>query len=470
MLKQVIAATPRADRPHEQGVVAQRRSLALTFLLTLGLVLSQVSSAVARDHLAPLRACISGFHASYWNEQWSTASLGAPGQTITGWIQLVNTGCSTWTKGTSTEARLGTWSPEPGQDQNSPLCADGLSGWLVVNGHAYCSRIQMADNFVAYNSIGNFNFTLKAPDLCSPAGCSGLYTLHLRPVIDGTTWMEDLGLWVQLKVGSYWGVSNTAFNKPNGTPMMTPQGTCYYCVPSATSAWISYVYVRNTGADTTQPNSQSDLWNTEFNTLTHTYGGAETSWTTVSCGSYYRRLANDSKDDGVDPYGAAWGIYDRTPAGYYYHMNTYTNADSATRGVAYKLASYDEPVAVLFDRGGHYVLATAVDANLNPNLYRYQTTISNVYVRDPWVSQASQLIKYANTGGGWLSHFNQYGWNGQAPTVTHPADCPGNCHDDARNGYGTYYVNTSTPTLWWTKWVTVERDPGTTNPDTANIN
>jgi hypothetical protein len=116
-----------------------------------------------------------------------------------------------------------------------------------------------------------------------------------------------------------------------------------------------------------------------------------------------------------------------------------------------------------------------VDADLNPNIYRYQTTISNVYVRDPWKTQASQLIKYANSSTAWLVHFNQYGWDGQGTPVTHPADCPrngtpGNCHDDAHNGYGTYVLDSATSSLWWTKWVTIERDAAQTNPDTANIN
>jgi hypothetical protein len=78
------------------------------------------------------------------------------------------------------------------------------------------------------------------------------------------------------------------------------------------------------------------------------------------------------------------------PGGYYYEMNNYPSLDYATRGIAQKLAQYDEPVGILIDNGGHYVLATGVDSNLDPNIQGnfWTMTISNVYIRDPWVPVA----------------------------------------------------------------------------------
>ena len=47
---------------------------------------------------------------------------------------------------------------------------------------------------MAPGAIGTFSFRVKAP------AAAGLYAIHLRPVVDATTWMEDEGVYLILSV------------------------------------------------------------------------------------------------------------------------------------------------------------------------------------------------------------------------------------------------------------------------------
>jgi hypothetical protein len=51
-----------------------------------------------------------------------------------------------------------------------------------------------AEAVVAPGELGTFRFTLRAP------ATPGTYALHLRPVIDGLTWMEDEGVFMAMTV------------------------------------------------------------------------------------------------------------------------------------------------------------------------------------------------------------------------------------------------------------------------------
>ena len=54
-------------------------------------------------------------------------------------------------------------------------------------------RGYFSSNF-APGGVGTFSFQVRAP--LTP----GTYALHLRPVIDGTTWMEDQGVFLIITV------------------------------------------------------------------------------------------------------------------------------------------------------------------------------------------------------------------------------------------------------------------------------
>ena len=107
-------------------------------------------------------------------------------------MAYLNTGSRGWVLGRMGEvAYLGTWGPEPGQDQPSPLGGDGTfgtppTGWLRFNRVA----IQPA-GYVGPTQVAWFQFTIQAP------GRPGTYRLYLRPLVEGATWLEDVGVfWI----------------------------------------------------------------------------------------------------------------------------------------------------------------------------------------------------------------------------------------------------------------------------------
>ena len=133
---------------------------------------------------------IPGFHAQ-WFGQSGYPRL-CPGDTSQATVAYYNSGSIGWVRGRIGEvAYLGTWDWEPGQDKASALGGDGTNsspntGWPRYNRIA----IQPA-SYVGPGQVAWFQFTIKAPS--EP----GTYLLYLRPLIEGATWMEDIGVnWV----------------------------------------------------------------------------------------------------------------------------------------------------------------------------------------------------------------------------------------------------------------------------------
>ena len=119
------------------------------------------------------------FHAAFQSESaWPTL---APGASTTLTVKFQNTGTATWQKGVA------------GQQANLGLNGDSLvfanlgmnNGWLSANRLA-----TTVESSVAPGQIGTFTFSVRAP--IAP----GTYSLPLRPVIDGVTWMEDQGVFM----------------------------------------------------------------------------------------------------------------------------------------------------------------------------------------------------------------------------------------------------------------------------------
>ena len=107
-----------------------------------------------------------------------------PGQTsgpLT--LTFTNTGSKPWTKGAA------------GQQANLGINLDdrtwaGLSvGWLTPDRPA-----AQTEAVVATGQSGTFTFQVKAP------AAAGVYLIHLRPVVDGTVWMEDEGVFLVVTV------------------------------------------------------------------------------------------------------------------------------------------------------------------------------------------------------------------------------------------------------------------------------
>ncbi len=129
-----------------------------------------------------------GLHAE-WYGQSGYPTLCA-GQRSTATVAFYNSGSIGWIRGRIGEvAYLGTWAPEPGQDQPSLLGGDGQRGspdtaWPRYNRIA----IQPAD-YIGPGQIAWFQFTIQAP------AARGSYRLYLRPLIEGAMWLEDYGVY-----------------------------------------------------------------------------------------------------------------------------------------------------------------------------------------------------------------------------------------------------------------------------------
>jgi cysteine-rich secretory family protein len=127
-------------------------------------------------------ATVVNYHSAWFSETgFPTLSVGQISGPLT--ITFRNTGGQSWNKGTlGQEARLGI-----NLDDNTWA---GLSvNWPISNRPAVQTEAS-----VIPGALGTFTFQVKAP------ATPGLYAIHLRPVIDGVTWMEDQGVFLYITV------------------------------------------------------------------------------------------------------------------------------------------------------------------------------------------------------------------------------------------------------------------------------
>lgn len=130
---------------------------------------------------------IDGLHAA-WYGQSGYMTL-CPGQRATAVLAYLNTGTIGWVAGAPGQtALLGTWYPDPGQDQPSPLGGDGTQGSPNTGWPAYNRPAVQPAAYVGPGQVAWFQFTLQAPTT------PGTYRLALRPLIEGVQWMEDYGV------------------------------------------------------------------------------------------------------------------------------------------------------------------------------------------------------------------------------------------------------------------------------------
>lgn len=136
---------------------------------------------------------LPGFH-SAWYGQSGYMSL-CPGEQSTATVAFRNSGSFGWVAGRMGEAAyLGTWGPEPGQDRPSKLGGDGYLG-TPNTGWPRTDRVAVQPApYVGPGQVAWFRFVVQAP--LTP----GYYRLYLRPLIEGTAWLEDQGVFWQLVV------------------------------------------------------------------------------------------------------------------------------------------------------------------------------------------------------------------------------------------------------------------------------
>ncbi|HRY59913.1 MAG TPA: protease inhibitor I42 family protein [Patescibacteria group bacterium] len=156
-----------------------------------------------------------------------------PGEIRTVWIEVKNTGTQTWYSGIPRSiddpstgfVNLGTGSkydPQSrGKDYQSdfnyyiPSSCVGCGYWLSVNRPAsiYTDGIKPGWNT-------RFTFNLRAPQ------APGVYREYVTPVVEGVTWMKDIGIYWEIKVLDSNDIpySNQLLNREeiNGVNVLTP--------------------------------------------------------------------------------------------------------------------------------------------------------------------------------------------------------------------------------------------------------
>ena len=120
-----------------------------------------------------------------WHSTWQGQSdylIMSPGQVADFWIRFSNSGTETWQRGVwGRQANLGL-----NGDDKLPYLLGMNADWLWDDRIATTTAAT-----VAPGDIAEFRFKVRAPT------SRGVYRLNLRPVIDGTVWMEDQGIfWI----------------------------------------------------------------------------------------------------------------------------------------------------------------------------------------------------------------------------------------------------------------------------------
>ena len=121
------------------------------------------------------------YHSAWVTESaWPTIAIG---QSTTLSITFKNTGTTPWVKGSATQANLGV-----NGDDRTIYRLGMADGWPVPD------RPAMQDSAVVPpGATSSFTFRIAGTT-------AGTYAIHLRPVIDGITWMEDEGVYMVVTV------------------------------------------------------------------------------------------------------------------------------------------------------------------------------------------------------------------------------------------------------------------------------
>jgi hypothetical protein len=152
---------------------------------------SQIGPGIPPPVAAPAK--VAGFHAS-WYGQSGYMQL-CPGERATATLAYLNSGSLGWVAGRMGEgAYLGTWASEPGQDQPSILGGDGQRGSPATGWSRYNRIAPQPAPYVGPGQVAWFQFTVQAPTT------PGTYRLYVRPLIEGATWLEDIGVFWQVTV------------------------------------------------------------------------------------------------------------------------------------------------------------------------------------------------------------------------------------------------------------------------------
>lgn len=175
-------------------------------------------------------------HEAGWAGQNFGRKRVEPGESVLLEVGLRNTGQTTWRRDGNTPVRLGT---SRNQDRLPAFIREDLqggnaSGWTNPN------RITMVESEVAPGSIGNFKFWYTIPASAKP----GLYREYFQPVHENVRWMNDLGIFFELEVGS----QRAAWAGQSGYPTLSKNESAEF--------WVSF---RNEGKTTWTKNGNTPM-------------------------------------------------------------------------------------------------------------------------------------------------------------------------------------------------------------------
>ena len=112
----------------------------------------------------------------------------APGEVASWTVAFLNTGSAGWYRGRlGANAALGT--------SNELDNVDAENAGLDPGNWQYANRLAMqSTDYVGPGQVGWFVVQVRAPQT------PGVYTVHVRPVIDGVAWLEDYGVFFTVTV------------------------------------------------------------------------------------------------------------------------------------------------------------------------------------------------------------------------------------------------------------------------------
>ena len=133
-------------------------------------------------------------------------------------LTLKNTGSITWYKsGKANPVRLGTSGDRTPAFIREDRAGGNPSGWVTQN------RISMDQEEVKPGESGTFSFYYTVPSDMKP----DVYREYFRPVADGLTWMEDYGIYWDVKVKNYTERFQCQLSSQNPYPPLMLPGESY---------------------------------------------------------------------------------------------------------------------------------------------------------------------------------------------------------------------------------------------------
>ncbi|MFH1088673.1 MAG: SpoIID/LytB domain-containing protein [Patescibacteria group bacterium] len=124
-----------------------------------------------------------------WVNQSASPTM-TPGEETVVWVDLKNTGNTAWLNTGNNAVKLGTARL---LDRASNFAS---STWLSPN------RASYADKIIQPGEVGRFTFTIKAPEQV------GTYKEYFCPVVEGVTWVNDLGIYWEIIVNEELVINN----------------------------------------------------------------------------------------------------------------------------------------------------------------------------------------------------------------------------------------------------------------------